>query len=425
VGEGDMSANDLSAKAAVIEDYVEKYLVDPHGIIYSVINNLTGRLWNEEDLKDSDAFKLPGVSPWDLLSYENCGMTTGAYLAAMTAKYRTTGNSADLILAGRCFEGLQFIYEIGKKKEEGYFPKIYGGKYSEQISSDQYIYALKGMDLYYDIAPVEHRKQICRMVEKMVNFWMKRRYRYNYYTINDMQWPLGRFPAFLIIAYRITKEQKFLDEFKRLNREEAVYMKPADSALAKLKSRTLTEYEKQNGNRYLLGALEDCAAMEIIALESCLKYSSDFTESWKQSMREIWHEGKLALTPENLAYRQVLYDPASGHSAPIPEAKMLDDESVLDWQWFSWRGNVLTPRSTMLARAGFQIQKWVPDENAAAISLRILNDVRLDQMRHYLDPDGKQILPCHKYLTECVCADSIVNWLWAYWQGKQQNLITD
>ena len=417
-----MNIIDLSAKAELIEDYVEKYLVDQNGIIYSAINNLTGKPWTEEDLKLSDAFKLPGVLPWELLSYENCGMTTGAYLAALTAKYRTTGNSADLILAGRCFDGLQFIYETGKQKEEGFFPKIYGGKYSEQISSDQYIYAIKGMDLYYDIAPVGHRKQISRMVGKMVEFWMKRRYRYNYYTIQDMQWPLGRFPAFLIIAYRITKEQKFLDEFNRLNREESVYLHPADSALLNLKSRTLTEYEKQNGNRYLLGALEDCAGMEIIALESCLKYSSDFTEYWKQSMKLILQEGKLALTPENLAYRQVLYDPAAGRTAPISEAKMLEEKCILDWQWFSWRGNVLTPRSTMLARAGFQIQKWLPEENTAELSLRILNDVRLDQMRHFLDPDGRQILPGHQYMTESICADAIVNWLWAYWEYRLQNL---
>lgn len=418
-----MSANDLSVKATAIEDYVEKYLVDKHGVIYSQINGLTGKPWDEDNLKFYDAFKLPGVLPWELLGYENCGMTTGAYLAAMTAKYQTTGNSADLILAGRCFEGLRIIYEIGKQKEEGFFPKIYGGKYSEQISSDQYIYAIKGMDLYYDIAPDEHRTQICRMVEKMVDFWMKRRYRYNYYTIQNMQWPLGRFSAFLIIAYRITNKQKFLDEFNRLNHQEKVYMQPADSALANLKSRTLSEYEKQNGNRYLLGALEDCAAMEVIALESCLKYSADFAEYWKQSMREIWHEGKLALTTENLACRQVLYDPATGHAAPIPEAKMLDEKGcLLDWQWFSWRGNVLTPRSTMLARAGFQIQKWLPEDNTAELSLRILHDVLLDQMRHFLDPDGRQMLPCHKYMTESVCADAMVNWLWAYWECRQQNI---
>ena len=44
-----MNIIDLSAKAELIEDYVEKYLVDQNGIIYSAINNLTGKPWTEED----------------------------------------------------------------------------------------------------------------------------------------------------------------------------------------------------------------------------------------------------------------------------------------------------------------------------------------------------------------------------------------
>jgi hypothetical protein len=194
--------------------------------------------------------------------------------------------------------------------------------------------------------------------------------------------------------------------------------------LANLGKRKLTAYEKKNGGSLLLGALEDCAAMEMIALDSCMCYSNAHTEHWKKSMRDIWAEGILALTPDNLAWRHVLYDVKTGHARPLPRPEMLDEKSALDWSWFLWRAEVLTPRSVMLARAGVQMSRWIPDTNAIRTALSVLKSVSADQMMFYLDPDGSQILPKHKYLTETLCADAVTNWLWAYWLARQQNLIS-
>ena len=39
------------------------------------------------------------------------------------------------------------------------------------------------------------------------------------------------------------------------------------------------------------------------------------------------------------------------------------------------------------------------------------------------DRDGKQMQDKHRLMCRQVCGDAIVNWLWAYWQGRAEGVI--
>lgn len=422
-----MSSNMLKQKSTTIEAYLEDKMIAPSGVVYSMINSDTGKPWVSGDwLGEYESLKIPNTLPWEVLGFENCGMVTGAYLAAMTFKYKSTGSAEALAIASRTFTGLVHIYELGQKKEVGFFPKIYGGKFSEQISSDQYLYAMKGMKLYHEIAPEDQKNQIEQMVCAMADFWIKQKYHYRYYTIPNMAWPLGRFPAFMIMAHALSGRQKYLDEFNRLNREDRVYLQPADSILAQRAARPgFSAYEKLMGNKYLLGALEECATMDIMSLDECLKHSDAHRENWLNSMRQMWREGQLGLAPQGMSYFNILYDLETKTAAPIPEPYQEpvsgnNSPDALQWNFFSWRANILSPRSVMLARAGMNVSRWLPEEHARETAWRILSEIQIENMRQNIDPDGKQILPSNRFLTNCVCGDALTNWLWAYWEGLFQ-----
>lgn len=416
----------LQKKAAEFEKYVLDHFIDNNGVIYSRLNKTTKKPWKKQDWQDSYEFlKVPNRAPWDIINYENSGMTTGALLAAMSYKYMVTQEENTLKTASLLLKGLNYIFEAGKTLEEGFFPKMYGGKYSSETSTDQCLYAMKGMMAFREIADEKETALINHMICKMVDFWVSRAYHYDYFGIKDMLWPLGRFPALLLMAYTCSKDKKYLAEFTKLNQENDVYKFPADSQLLQRKNTpdNFSEYEKINGRNYLLTVVHECATMDIMELDECLERNDDYRNYWLKSMKQCWQEGKLSLANDGYCYFRILYNPKT-HEVNIPHPGYTLPEAPLGWDFLRWAGAIKMPRSTMLARVGINVNKWLPEENSMQEVIKILNSVSLDKLSDYIPNDTDQILPKHKFLSSMLCGDSAANWLWAYWQGRQEGFIS-
>ena len=417
---------ELAKKAARFQEQADHFWSDANGVIYSSLNARTQEPWTPADWSDrNDYFSVKGYEPWEFINYENSGMTTGAYLAAVSHWYRVTGDRDVLARARRAFEGICWIYELGRQKEDGYFPKPYGGRYSEEASTDQYLYVMKAMMAYLDIAADDHRSAIRHMIPNMVDFWVKRHYRRTYFGIEDMLWPLGRFPALLLMARQVSGESRYLDEFHRLNEQEKVYEGPADSLIQNRLNNPDAgcDYEKKHGG-YLLGHSSECSAMDIMELDECLLRSDAYRDNWLASMKMVWHEGKLDLAENGYAWRHVLYDPRTG-KVSVPEPCYVVEAEPLGWSFQRWVGRIQIPRSTMLARVAPHVNKWLPGEDAPATMRKILSGIDPAKVCDYIDTDGQQILPQHKFLTQLISGDAITNWLWAYWLGRADGIIGD
>lgn len=420
----------LAAKAREIEAFVQAKLIDRHGVVYASINEDTMQPWTAADIAPTDDYLIvPGYTTEEMLNYENSGMTTGAYLASQSYRYRVTGEAEALAQAGAAFRGLCHIYDIGRELQEGFFPKAYGDRFSPEISTDQYLYAIKGMMAYLHVAPPEDEAAIRCMVPKMVDFWVERGYRYDYFGINDMLWPLGRFPSLLLAAHNVSGDERYLTEARRINREEKAYLNPVDSQILIREKLGIpfTDVEKGLGGAYVALWIHECAAMDIMEIDECLQHSDDHREDWLRSMAMSWKEGKMALVENGMARAWTVYNPATGEVStpalqqvgePVP-----GDDSVQNWSHLFWIHGALSSRSTMLARVGVHVAKWLPAENAAATVQQILADIPFEWMRHYIDPDGQQILEKHRFLARQVDGDAITNWLWAYWQGRYEGVI--
>ncbi len=419
----------LMDKAQWFDNFVQERLVDPHGIVYSKINVNTGKPFVDADLPDDAEFVcVNGFSTPEILNYEDSGIASGSYLAAMTYRYLATGEPAALQQARRTFEGISWIYDLGKQKEEGYFPKPYGCRCSEETSTDQYLYTMKGMMAYRRIAPHEHLERIKQMIPKMVDFWIARDYKLTYFGIVNMAWPIGRFPCFAIMAYDVSGERKYLDEFNRLNENLMVYKKPWESQVYNRQTDEpgfFTEYEKRQGRKYVLAYTGACAAMDIMGLDECLLHSTAHTEDWKRVMKIMWEEGKLILAENGYAYMKVLCDPETRQVTVPAEPGFTFEPDQLDfpWSFVAWIGKIYMPRSTMLARVAVNVHHWLGLEESKTVLLKILKGIRTDQVTDYIPADENQMLPRHRFLSQQVCSASIANWLWAYWQGRVENLI--
>jgi hypothetical protein len=143
-------------------------------------------------------------------------MVTGAYLEAMLCRYEVDGDIQAMCRARRCFEAICYIYGIGKQLEEGFIPKIYDNKFSMQTSSDQILYVIGALDHYHRHATQSEKPVVSNMIANIVRFWVNRDYKFTYFALKDMQWPLGRFPANLLMAYRHSGEDVFKKEYERL-----------------------------------------------------------------------------------------------------------------------------------------------------------------------------------------------------------------
>lgn len=415
----------LDQKAQQIEQFTEEKLIDEHGVLYASINEDTLLPWTAADIAPTDDYLIvPGFTTWEMLNYENSGMTSGAYLAALSYQYRVTEDPEVLERASRTFRGLCHFYDIGRELQEGFFPKAYGGRFSTEISTDQYLYAIKGMMAYLPIASAEDAAAIRRMIPKMVDFWVERDYRYDYFGIENMQWPLGRFPSLLLAAYTVSGDEKYRIEAERLNREHEVYLHPADSQLLMREQLKVPfgEVEQRLGNVYLGFWIHECSAMDIMELDECLQHSASYREDWLRSMAMSWQEGKLALVENGMARAWTTYDPATGEaSSPTPQMTGIDGD--IRWEHMQWIGDYLSSRSTMLARVGVHVAKWLPEENAAETVQQILRDIPFEYMRHYMYFNEEQLLDRHRFLARQVDVDAISNWLWAYWQGRYEGVV--
>jgi hypothetical protein len=425
----------LRTKAETIEEAIESFMIEPHGALYSMLNTTTRKPFVEGDLTPEDDYLgaynkgNSDFKPWEGMNYEDCGMVTAAYLAAQTFKWHVTGEASARERVERCLQGIIWNYELGAEQEKGFFPKTYGGKTSPEISSDQYLYVIKALRVYLPIASEEQAAKIREMIANMVDFWVNRDYRYPYFAIPDMQWPLGRFPSLLYAAHAVTGDEKYLAEAKRINQEYEVYRYPIESQIMVRHAQglPLNDMDVRMGNRLVGQYITECTAMDIMELDESLLLSDEHRAEWLNSLQMSWREGILALVEgdSGLVKSWVLYDPQTGEVGS-PEPQWTGNTNPMGWSLWDWMGKYVTPCGSMLAHVGVHVAHWLPEENAAEIVRTILHEADVDDMWHrYIDPDGQQLRPEHRFLHNQVEVHAFVNWLWAYWQGRHEGLLTD
>ena len=372
------------------EHFLEKHFVNPDGVVYSQIDAGTLRPTDAGTFAGTEtpAWYPPGMTLSDFWSYENCGMTTGGYLSAlctMLADDRRKDRERLRTLAQRTFRALHHIYSIGCQWEEGFFPKIWGNRFSRQTSTDQYLYAMFAMDQYYPTASEEERGLIRKMIPAMAEFWRKRNYTLTYYLVKDMVWPPLRFPPLLLLACKYAPEESRKEEALRILSEN----------LEKIPENS----RRKSGRLYHLA---DAVTMDVMNLSLMLESEflpSSFRPALIAGMEKIWSEARQTLTEDGFYWTSMPCDCSTGIVIPGTEAQY----------------GARSAWSTMVVRAGLQLSAYVPSltEETRAQTEKVLAGLAPETMYYYHPADVGKLEPSQQYKVRFLSGDAIVNWLWA------------
>lgn len=384
----------------------DQHFIDPaNGLMYSYIDRKTLEVGLPELFPERLWFIPADISMADLYMHENFGMANGSLLCAEVLRYQDDGDPAALARAKRAFDGLYQVLETGKTLEYGFYPKIYGGRFSKETSTDQVLYACYAADCYFAVADESDRKRIAELISALVRFWVKRDYRYHYFTLqgDDWQWPLQRFPALLALAAHYDADPCFRSEYRRI-----LALSPApvpEHCSLWIRQHHLTqpeEYELKH-QAWLTGNGADRITMAAMQEDLLLRYGqSDEVQrdKWREALKIMWNEVKDSFADDGRYYTMQLFDFKTGKSRRTP-GDGSDDYPGAKSAW-----------STMVARGAMMILAYVPelaDEILPKVDL-VLDQLDFFDLTYYDEPER---FPLNmRFKTQLLSGDAVSNYLW-------------
>ena len=230
-------------------------------------------------------------------------------MAAEALRYELTGSVDALVSMHRSLQGLALVYEVGKQLEPGYYPKLYGRRFSPETSTDQVLYSILGMEAYYPCANTEDKHLMEEIIPALVHFWVKRDYRYHYfkYCDDNWQWPLVRFPALLKLAEYFSGDALFAREYKRLL---AHTMRPEHCQLLNaIRQNEPSDYEKRNRGWLTVNGA-DRIGMDVAQFDVLHRHDPEnpLADAWKSGIRRMWEELKDSLAGDGRYYSMTIFD---------------------------------------------------------------------------------------------------------------------
>lgn len=435
-----MSDRKLSHRARDMEAFIESNMLDSHGQVYTFVDRTTGKPLENRVLEAVDPIRLKKGTTAGWWKYENNSMNTGNYLVALLHRYEKEGDTQALFRARNCFEALKYIYDQGKRLEEGFMPKLYDDQFTEETSTDQVLYAMSALDHFHRHCTKAEQKECSRMIANMTRFFVNRDYKFPYFGIQNFAWPLPRFTFNLLMAYRHSGEEVFKKEYDRLL-ELGVNEHPGEEQMRlKLAGKVKpTQVEEEEGGWLFYGPI-NCAQMDHMELDYLIGAdpTSNWVNKWRRSAIKMWMEAAPAISEDGWSFSAVVVDFETGEwripkSRYLPkekrniEAVNTDAPDTDDWSFFPFMTYLYGSKcsySTLFARGGISISRHFPNEaTIRPLARRIIKSFDLLDLTYFKDPD--EFDAKFKYMTNVLSGDSITSWLWAYWQGRNLKVFGD
>ena len=390
---------ELAARAADYEALMEEFL-DANGILRNCIGIKVSAQGNEP--------------------YENTGLVQGAFLAAMCAKYRTTGESSALAKARRTYRGVRATYELSRPGGEGFFCKPWGWKLTDETSSDQCIYSMFGMDSYYPFASEEERREIRDMIPKMARFWISRAYTYKYFG-KPIKWQKCRFVSFAALGLKYSGSDEFARELGRLLSDPVVTNDVPFKASVTLCRRTL-----HDGN-VAYSFTKECLAAYLSVFAALGGPGDGYA---RHVLDEIHGLASKALAPDGTVYHLLELNP-DGTFSEIPASRtyLRPKEGHPRWDGLLYRtegpyrfGGQLSAAD--LAALALAAQDHVPSrEWIRKRGAEFLLKITRNHLTCIEDPNGVFPEEFAKSLHDSVNGEALSDWLLAYWELRRSGIL--
>lgn len=377
-------------------------------------------------LKDDDlppgTWSREGKKPCDYISYEDTGIATGEFLSSQCLRYEVTGDAEALELARRTFDGIRFIYNLGATRQEGFFPKPYGGEISDQISRDQYLYVMMGMSAYHKIADAATRRDIERMMGCMARYWMSIDYSDSYFGLppsshlSDFMGSL--FLGILRMAADFNGASDLDREYARLFNEEKLGPRMGETLRALFLS----------GKTYDGGTVfrqhENPIMMKTLALDYLWDADPGHGDTWRSALRQFWDDDMLVMLDRNDGknYWFMGFDVERNETYVTEPGVFPGLCNPLDLSPLTWGGSRKSTSSVKTAYCAAIVADRLGIEGASDIARDILEKLDLGWFQSLSVPDSQHIPPGFEWQTHALCMCHVAGWQHTYWLGRSRGL---
>jgi hypothetical protein len=213
----------VKKKVEILQNFLGENYFHDNGIMYCMWHYKDGiaRPFEPEDYGDYEFAFLKeadcSIKGW--LESENSSSTSGLFLASQSLRYIATGEPQAMEYAKKAFNSIKIIMQMTLQDgQPGFLTKPWDWKVTTGTSPDQYICVMHGLWQYRKIADFQDRIIINKLLPQMADWWRNRDYTL---VFHETKWPIlpHHSPAMACLhsmSYKITQDQLYLDECKRL-----------------------------------------------------------------------------------------------------------------------------------------------------------------------------------------------------------------
>lgn len=448
----------LSEKADFIQDFYEKVLFSPSGIVYCMqkIDDDCIRPFKEEDFigcRETDFKKWGSGAPENSVAYygnENSITTSGIYLAAQCYRYKVTGSGKALEQAYKAFNSLSEIYNLSAADgKPGFMCKPYGFKKSSQTSGDQYLHASWGLFEFYPIADEITRKRIVEMSVSFVDFFIKADYIHNYcgkdwdlkgdrqaynailVMLNMIAWYYTEKDIYLQAALKflhnsIWQTETILDEVKAkysgmlMNKD---YKKPLK--LTHGFSKLFADYLQDD--EILLWESNILAQFVLIAADIIYRIKPDLIAGHLSTLTSKWMGiWKYGVGSDFAPYYWYAVNMRTDEWRSLPLTPLIaEDKWPFGEKFMGYISQIRwgEPLARFMQASELAFIYSENKDEAKRLTLNILNAVDEHRIRWMFDFDRKQLLPDLSHMYNVLSSEVAPTWLASYWRGKLLGIV--
>lgn len=415
----------LDRQAEILTELIAGVARDKKNIIRTFIHVSGKRPLEAGDLPVHVPLMPVGSDATEFICYEDAGMTTGAFLASQCLRYTATKEPEALYEAQQAFKGIQRIFDLGRSKCAGFFPKPYGGRYSEEISRDQYLFVLSGLAAYAQICDEESALNVREIAAAMADYWMKIDYNHSYFGLSSDR-NLSDFMSSLFLgimshSYRLGGQRRHWEEYRRLFEQEEMGRRMPQTLRAQFRSGMTYDgamYFRQTENAVMLKSMAVDELWESDALNRGL---------WRKSLQAFLDDDLLiAWDPlDGLTYGLVGYDRASDSTFLTAPGVIGELENPLALPDLTWGGLRKRPGSSQTAYAAVVIADRIGSAKAHSAAEAILEKMTVDKFKAVSVPSHEHHVPMHAWEESLFSTAHASYWLWAYWLGRSRGFFAE
>ena len=181
-----INSEQLTNTAEAIETYIETYLFDDVGLMYSGIDSHKNQPFDQGFLTPRKVPRRAAFDPWSYWTYEDSVMSMGLYLEGLVLKYEATGDEACLHRAHGIWKMIERVYLASQIYGLGSFLRPYGGfltmrHFMEPLGTDQAGPLFCGLYRYLSHIDGDRADDLRRVMLNTLKWYEQQGFKYFYY----------------------------------------------------------------------------------------------------------------------------------------------------------------------------------------------------------------------------------------------------